>query len=209
MYRPFINDPAHISLLDGQRYVVLRARGAVAEAYAQFQRTVKERLAGLDVSYPAQPHATLVGLGQGTAVDAVRDLVSDWAKRVPPLHLDIERVGAFPTPFQIVIMQIRRTPELARAMASLRELVRQRGLTDLAKIAPADWTFHLSVAYCSSLSTASWAEVDHWVASLAAPTAQGVVSEAEIVVFDGGQESSGGASAFTGSAFGAAGPGAV
>ena len=151
MYRPFIDDPAHISLLDGHRYVVLRAIGAVRDVYAQLQDNVREKLAGLDVSYPAEPHVTLLGLGERTGLETVRELVSDWAPNVPPLHLEIEKMSVFQTPFQIVVMQVRKTPNLARAMSSLRERAQQRGLVDVAKIAPSDWVFHLSVAYCSSL----------------------------------------------------------
>lgn len=206
MYRPFIDDPAHLALLEGQRYVVLRAAGAVRDAYAQVQRTVREKLAGLSVSYPAHPHVTLAGLAQGTAVDAVRELVAEWAPSVAPVHLDVERVNAFPTPFQIAFVQIRKTPELERAMSSLRERAQRHGLTDVARIAPADWVFHMSVAYCSSLSAASWGEVTPWLDGLVAPLAQCVVSEAEIVAFDDGREWGAGVVALNGSASAGDGP---
>src|SRR6186713_3065288 len=59
-YRPFIDDPAHVAQLKGQRYVVLRAAGALYDAYRRVETDVRRRLQGLPVSYPAEPHVTLV-----------------------------------------------------------------------------------------------------------------------------------------------------
>lgn len=198
MYRPFMDDPRHIAPLDGQRYVVLRASGAVKDEYVRIQAATKERLAGLEVSYPAQPHVTLLGLAEGTAVDAVRELVTDWASSVPPLVLEIEKVSIFPTPAQIVIVQLHKTPDLARAMTSVRAQARERGLSDLAKVSSADWVFHMSVAYCSAVSPASWTEVKRWIEALAVPSARVTVSAVEIVLFEERRESSGGVVALTG-----------
>jgi 2'-5' RNA ligase len=198
--RPFINDPDHLRLLDGQRYVVLRATGPIRAAYVQVQGLVRETLADLDVSYPAEPHLTLLGLAAGTGLEAVRGLVSDWARDVPPLELEIEKVSVFPSPFQIVIVQIRKNPTLFGAMSRLRERAHQQGLVDLADIAPNDWIFHLSVACCSSLNTASWGDASRAVNELVVPAAKAVASDAEIVAFDNGQESSVGVVPFTGAA---------
>lgn len=192
MHRPLMNDPAHIALLDGQRYVVLRPVGAVREEYSRLQRKVMERLTGLQVSFPAHPHVTLLGLAKGTAVETVRELVAEWSPMAPPQRLEIESVGVFPSPFQIVIVRVRKTPDLVCALTSLRDLARQRGLPDLATIPPADWVFHLSVAYCSEVSSTAWARIVPWVETLAVPTAHCVVTKAYIAAFDGGKESSGG-----------------
>jgi 2'-5' RNA ligase len=158
-YRPFIDDPEHRRLLEGQRYVVLRVRDSVRAAYRRIQGLVRERLAGFDLSYPAEPHVTLLSLAAGTDLDAVRALVNEWARDVPPLQIEVERIDEFPPPFQIAIIQIRRTSELFVALSRLRERARQRGLDDLATIAPGDWIFHLSLVYGYSLSAASWATV--------------------------------------------------
>lgn len=198
MYRPFIDDPKHLRLLNGQRYVVLRASGAVRAAYGEIQPLVRDKLAGLDVSYPAEPHVTLLGLGAGTPIDAARELVSEWSRDVPPLRLEIETLGVFPAPFQIVIVRIRNTRELFEAMSNLRERARQRGLADPARIASSDWVFHLSVAYCASLSGASWEAAAQFVRDLVMPAAHEVVSQVEIAAFDNGQESSGGLVPLTG-----------
>ena len=192
MYRPFIDDPAHIALLEGQRYVVLRPNGAVQDAYVQVWARVQDKLAGLPVSYPAQPHVTLAGFGKGTSLDAVRELVADWAPTVPPVRLEVEELGVFPSPFQIVIAQVRRTPELGDALATLREQARQYKLTDVATVQPSDWIFHMSVAYCSPLSAAAWADVAAWVETVTVAAAECTVTEVEIVAIDNGQEYSGG-----------------
>lgn len=191
MYRPFIDDLADVAPLDGQRHVVLRPAGAVRDAYSEVQGQVKERLRDLDVSYPAHPHVTLANLA-GAPVEAVRALVAGWAPTVPPLVLDIERVSAFPTPFRIVIIRVRKTPKLVHALSSLRARAQQRGIADLATIAPADWVFHLSLTYCSKLSATAWAEVEQWIETVPVQPARSVVSEAEVVAFDTGRESSGG-----------------
>ena len=200
MYHPFIDDPEHLRLLAGQRYVVLRASDQVRAAYLAIQSLVKDSLAGLNVSYPAEPHVTLLGLGAGTGLDAVRGLVTEWASDVAPLHLEIERLSVFSPPFQIVIVEIRKTQDLFGAMSRLRERAQQRGLADLAKITPSDWVFHLSVAYCSSLNATSWDAASRFADGLVVPVAQCVTSEVEIVAFDDEQESSGGIVPLTGAA---------
>ena len=192
MYRPFIDDPAHIALLEGQRYVVLRPNGAVQDSYTQVRERVQDKLAGLQVSYPAQAHVTLAGFGKGTSIAAVRELVANWAPTVPPLRLELEELAVFPSPFQIIIARVQRTPELREALTTLRERAGQQKLADVATIQPSDWIFHMSVAYCSALSAAAWADVAAWVETVPVAAAECTVIEIEIVAIDNGQESSGG-----------------
>jgi 2'-5' RNA ligase len=192
LYRPFIDDPAHIALLEGQRYVVLRPNGAVQDAYTEVRERVQDKLAGLQVSYPTQPHVTLAGFGKGTSIDAVREVVADWAPTVPPLRLEVEDLGVFPSPFQIVIARLRRTSELAGALTTLRERARRYKLVDVATVEPPEWIFHMSVAYCSALSAAAWADVAAWVETVPVAAAECTVTEVELVAIDDGQEYSGG-----------------
>src|SRR6185503_146036 len=105
--------------------------GIVAEIYAQIQGTVKERLAGLPVSYPAHPHVTLAGFPKGTDLESVRELVAQWTPTIAHLKVELERASVFPAPFQIVIAQVRKTVALFDALASLRELARTREFGDL------------------------------------------------------------------------------
>jgi 2'-5' RNA ligase superfamily len=192
MYRPFIDDPNEIARLEGQRYVVLRPTGLVPDVHCHVRSLIKKRLANCEVSYPAQAHVTLSGFPKGAHLESVRELVAQWARSVAPLRLEVERASYFPNPFQIVTVQVRKTTELFEASACLRAWGKQRRLGDLAKVPPADWIFHMSVAYCTSLSGPAWSAVTRFVETLAVPTAQCVVGDVEIVAFDNGQERSGG-----------------
>jgi hypothetical protein len=192
LYRQCIDDPDHIALLEGQRYVVLRPTGVVPDVYNQIRTAVKGKLAGLPVSYPAQPHVMLTGFPKGTPLEAVRELVSQWAPTIPRLRIEVEGVSFFPIPFQIVIVRVRTTADLFHALSSLRDLSKGHGLGDLPTTAPADWIFHMSVAYCSTLSASAWADVTHFIETLHTPPAQCIVGEVEVVAFDDGQEYSGG-----------------
>jgi 2'-5' RNA ligase len=189
-YRPFIDDPDHIALLEGQRYVVLRPTGMVPHVYDSVRASMKGKLAGLPVSYPAQPHVTLTGFPKGTSLQAVRELVAQWAPTTHGLRLETEKVTVFPAPFQIVIAQVRQTAELLQALSSLREAATERELGHLSTIAPADWIFHMSVVYCSMLTPSAWADVTQFVETVSAPSVECVVNEVEIVAFDSGQERS-------------------
>jgi 2'-5' RNA ligase superfamily len=190
-YRPFIDDPRDIARLEGQRYVVLRPIGAVADVHRQVRALAKERL-GCEISCPAGGHVTLAGFPRGTDLDDIRELVEEWARTMAPLRIEIERVHHFPSPFQIVIVRVRKTRELFDALTSLRERARERRLPGLSSIQAADWVFHMSVAYCASLSASDWAEVSRFFDTLSVPAAQCVVGEVEIAAFDKGAEHQGG-----------------
>jgi 2'-5' RNA ligase len=193
VYYPFIDDPDHIALVEGERFVVLRPTGIVRDAHDQIRTLIKRRFPALPVSYPAQAHVTLTGFPKGTRLESVQELVGQWAATIPRLRLEVERVSVFPSPHQIVIVQVRRTAELFDALVSLRESARQFGLRDLPMPPVAEWIFHMSVAYCSSLNALGWADLVHCVETAEVlPEAQCVVSEVEVAAFDGGQEYSGG-----------------
>ena len=192
VYRPFIDDPRDIARLEGQRFVVLRPTPVVSAVHHHVQSVIKERFASGDVSYPAQAHVTLAGFAKGTQLEAVLEVVAEWAPSVPPLRLEVEQPGYFPAPFQIVIVQIRKTPALFSALASLRARAIQRGLRDAGMVPAPDWIFHMSVAYCASLSSLAWAAVTQGVDGLSVEAADCVVGEVEIVAFDRSQEYSGG-----------------
>jgi 2'-5' RNA ligase len=191
-YCRFIDDPAQIAELEGQRYVVLRPIGAVAAAYRDVRRAVGTALHGRPAPCPAEPHVTLAGVGERADVPRLQALVAEWATHVTPLRLEIERVGVFPAPFQIIIVQIRRTPELFDALSSLRRCVSGEGLHEVAAVSPEEWVFHMSVAYCSKLSAAEWDDVVTAVEQIAVAPATEVVAAVELVAFDDRQEYSGG-----------------
>jgi hypothetical protein len=193
--RPFIDEPGHLTRLAGHRYVVLRPIGEVLSVYARVQALIRARFSDLAISYPAQAHVTLKGFPAGTPLAAVQALVQTWAAEVPPLRVEVEQVTIFPAPFMIAIVQVRKTAELLHALVSLRDLAEQRKLPGWPPgTIPSvdDWTFHLSVAYCSMLSAADWSAVASFTESLTVPSVECLVHEAEVAAFDEGREYSGG-----------------
>jgi 2'-5' RNA ligase len=191
-YEPLIDDAVVAGELDGQRFVVLRVPADVARRFDTLKQTVRTRLSGLPVSYPARAHVTLCRFAAGADLGTVQDLARTWAAGTPPLSIDAERPGTFPPPFQVVFVGVRKTPELFTALASLRRAAEERGIAQATAIPPEDWIFHLSLAYCASLSAQAWARVTRVVGALPAADARGVVHEAEVVAFDEGREHSGG-----------------
>jgi 2'-5' RNA ligase len=191
-YQPFIDDPDDLALLEGQRYVVLRPAGAVAAVYADVANAVRERAAGLPLSFPARPHVTLGGFPAGTSLNELQQLVERWASLVPPLQVVVDGIGFFPFPFQVVIIQIQRIPELSEALTSLRRNAGGNGLAAFDDIPVKDWTFHMSVAYGRRLGSDEWAELKANVERLTPPPEGCLLDTVELVAFDDGREYSGG-----------------
>jgi len=191
-YEPLIDDAVVAGELDGQRFVVLRVPAGIAGRFDTLKQTVRARLSGLPVSYPARAHVTLCRFAAGTALATVQDLVRTWAAGTPPLLIDAERPGTFPPPFQVVFVEVRKTPDLFTALASLRRAAEGRGIAVTSAVPPEEWIFHLSLAYCANLSAQAWERVTRVVGALPAADARGLVHEAEVVAFDNGREHSGG-----------------
>jgi 2'-5' RNA ligase len=192
-YQPFIDDPQHLRELDRQRFVVLRVPSPVNETYRQVQESVRQRLTAMPVSYPARPHVTLAGFAAGTDLNAVQEVVRSWARSVPPLSVEVERLTSFPPPFRIAIVQVRKSTELFAALASLWRRAEACGLVLSTLVPPDQWIFHMSVAYCSGVSAATWSELTQFLESVRVSSTQSVVGDAEVVAFDDGREYSGGA----------------
>src|SRR5689334_6700839 len=151
-YQPFLNDPERISALDRQRFVVLRAPSIVSDVFTDFRQTLRQQLDGARVSYPAVPHVTLCGFAAGVPLQAVQQLVASWALTVPPLRIEVARASSFPPPFQIVIVEIRKNPELFSALSTLRARAEQEQLAVSTVMPVEKWTFHLTVANCDKLN---------------------------------------------------------
>jgi 2'-5' RNA ligase len=188
----FIDDPSHIAQLDRQRFVVLRAPAAVASVYAEVRSQVLERLQGQPISFPARAHVTLCGFAAGTSIDAVRELVREWAPALSRIPLEVERVSVFPTPFQIVIVQVRKHPALYAALADLRARAGRARLAVSTLIPVEQWTFHMSVVYGSQLSLPVWSDVAAFSQQIAVANVCEDVDRAEIIAFDNGREHCGG-----------------
>jgi 2'-5' RNA ligase len=191
-YEPFLDDANHIARLDRQRFVVVRAPVPLARAYRDVQSRVRDNFAGWPISYPAQPHVTLCGFVAGTSLAQLQNVVRLWAAQTPPFGIAISGVNWFAAPFQIVVVEVRRTNALVAALTSLRAGAEREGL-EISNVVPVDqWRFHMSVAYCSELSESQWQEVVGLVETWKAPTLHEIANTVEVVAFDRGEEYSGG-----------------
>jgi 2'-5' RNA ligase len=148
VYEPYIGDPAHLNELAGWHFVVLRAPPSMSDEFRRIQQSFRERLDGQPVSYPARAHVTLAGFAPGASSAGVQDIVTQWARSVTPLRIGACKVATFPSPFQIVIVEVRKTATLERALSSLRAAAAEPVLGLDTAITAREWTFHLSVAYC-------------------------------------------------------------
>jgi len=191
-YLPFIDDQNELPRFDGQRFVVLRPGGEVCDAFERVRRTIRDKHADLPISYIARAHVTLGGFPKGTRLESVQELARVWAPAVSSLRVEVKQVGFFVSPFQLLFLQVRKTPELLHALISLRSLAGQHGLRVADEVPVVDWTFHMSVGYCASLDSADWDAVTRSAATMAVPSAHCTVGEAEVAAFDDGREFSGG-----------------
>lgn len=188
-HKPIITDPAHLAEAAGTAYLCVRPTGEVAELHARVQRRLREPVGEDRASWP-EVHMSLGGFGRPDwPVDPAieRGLVSlakQWAGETPPLRLDIEGVDVF-SEDQIPILRIRRTPALIAAQKDVRALGEAARLPVQEHIPLEDWAFHLSLVYYEGVR---WPEVEAAAGSVSVPAASCVVSECELIGFDGGSE---------------------
>jgi hypothetical protein len=189
-YQPFIDQPADLARLQGQRYVVLRPFGDIVAEFERVKRALAQRFQNVAISYVARPHLTLAGFEAGTALESVSRLAALWATTVRPLTIQAEAVGFFP--FRIAIVRVRKTPELSEALGLLRLHAMQEGPPCFSAVPVEEWVFHLSIGYCHALAQGDWQEVMEFLNTLTMPHVDCTVAEAEVVAFDSGTEYSGG-----------------
>ena len=190
-YEPLIDDPEHIRAVEQQRFVVLRPGLLLREVHRHLQAQLRGRVPDLPISYPAQAHVTLAGFAAGTPLRAVQDVVDAWSRTTPPLQITVDGLACFPTPSQIVIIRIVKTPNLPTALSRLREAAGQAQLKIDTTISLQDWIFHMSVGYCQKLGGPAWDDVMRLVEELEVPDASCLVDDVEIVAFDDHLEYSG------------------
>ena len=181
-----MTDPAYLTALAGQKYVVLRVGGEVERAFQETQRLLRDRLAGLPIGYPNSGHVTLRGFPSGSDHISVTGVLNAWAREMAPLVIETERLSHFGPPHKVIILRVRRTDELVRAYARLAELADQAGLGALPEGGfPVErWVFHVSLAYGRQLPEADWARVVELAESLSVPPARYRAEDAELVCFD-------------------------
>jgi len=190
-YEPFIDNPEHIREVDGQRFVVFRPEGAVSECHRTLQDVLRRRLSGMPVSFP-RAHVTLAGFAAGTQLESVRELVSNWTRGVPPLRVQVQGARSFPPPFQVLYLEVLKTPALVQALRSLRRLAEERGLPVETIVPVESWVFHMSLAYCSKLAATEWDSAARFGETEPVVNASCIQDTVEIAAFDDGKEYSGG-----------------
>ena len=180
-----MTDPAHLTALAGQKYVVMRVGGEVERLFRDTQRLLRERLVGLPVGYPNTGHVTLRGFPSGTDHIKVTGVLNAWSRETAPLSIETERLSHFGPPHQTIILRVRRTEELVRAYARLAELADQAGLSALPEGGfPVErWVFHVSLAYCRDLPEADWTRVVAMIERQPVPSASCLAEDAELVCF--------------------------
>lgn len=171
----------------GERYGVLVIEGALLEACDDAQRRLRERLAGLEVVYP-RAHLTLASFARGSELREVQATLDRWARSAAALDVRVEGLDVFGPPHQVVYASVRKTRALERSFSSLRRERRARGLAPVggeAREAPvAEWTPHLSLAYCGRLGAADWRRARAAARSTSLPAMHGTGSTAELVTYD-------------------------
>jgi 2'-5' RNA ligase len=194
LYHPFITDSRALAHYSGCRYIVLRVAGEPAQRYQEVQAQLRAELSDPSIMFPAVPHVTLAGYKPGTNITDLAGVVASWAATIGPLEIEVgEPVSWFPSPFQIVVLLVRRTQALFEALVAIREAGARAGFPLATVTSPESWTFHLTLATCTKLESAAWVETQRIAAACAMRgPARWVAKAAELVVFDNGSESSGG-----------------
>jgi 2'-5' RNA ligase len=193
-YRPFIDDPQALARYAGQRYVVLRVAGDPALCYREVQSRLRAKLGEPSIMFPAAPHVTLAGYRSGTDEARLASVVASWAATIEPLDVEVgEPVSWFPPPFQVIVLPVRHTQALFRALVAIRDAGARAGFALATVTPPENWTFHLTLASCAGLDSSAWTEAQRTAgACVVRGPVRSVVQAAELVVFDNGTESSGG-----------------
>ncbi|MFJ2369234.1 2'-5' RNA ligase family protein [Microbacterium sp. NPDC087665] len=185
MRRPFMHTPEQLASLDGQQYLVLRPRLAVADLYTA------EQPAALEVAELPRPHTghvTLRGFYEPTRQEDLASLVRAWAAAQQPIEIIAEAVDAFPAPWQILILRLARTPSLVAAYATLTELLAASDFRRLGELDLDDWTFHLSVVYGKTLTGEAWNDIESARTRDLVEPPHEIVLDAELVSYSHGEE---------------------
>lgn len=150
-----MTDPALLESLRGQQYLVLRPVSDVGTFYDRELESLQGLLAE-PLPQPNAGHVTLRGFFEPERVLLLRDALAAWAQRQAPLHLRVTAVDGFPTPFQIVIARLERSPSLVAAYAGLTELLDAGDFHRIGELPLKEWVFHLSLLYAGGLPESRW-----------------------------------------------------
>lgn len=178
-----------LTSLEGQQYVVLRPTRQVAELYDAEQTALSASLSGV-TSHPNSAHVTLRGFAEPDRVAELKHTIAEWAGLRRPIELQADAIDGFPHPYQVLIVRLRRHPTLVDAYSSLSDALDSTDFQRIGELPVNQWIFHLSLLYCSGMSSKEWE--DAYASSKRAidSPATDVVSEAELVWYENGIEHS-------------------
>lgn len=185
--RAFMTDPALLASLEGQQYLVLRPTGPVGEFYEAEQTSLKMRLPA-EIAHPHTGHVTLRGFYEPMRVQELKHTIRVWARQQAPIEVRVEAVDGFPTPFQILIARLHRTPSLVDAYGSLTSALNATDLQRIGELPLDQWTFHMSLAYCNALSSDDWQETHANNSRDVVERPSELLTEAEFVWYENGSE---------------------
>lgn len=187
MRRSFMSGPDQLSSLEGQQYVVLRPSASVMAMYEGVQAKAQSSLPDV-VTYPHTGHVTLRGFCEPDRVEHLKEVVREWAADQSFIDLRLDAIDSFPAPFQIVIARLERTPSLVEAYAGLTAMLDKTDFNRIGELSLDDWTFHMSIAYCSELPNDDWEGARTSLERELVERPVDEASEVEFVWYQGGVE---------------------
>lgn len=187
MARAFMTDPALLDSLEGQQYLVLRPHGQIESFWDATSDDLRQSIPQA-VSHPNTGHVTLRGFFEPDRVEELKDALAAWAHSQPPIELTVDAVDGFPSPFQIVIARLSRTPSLVAAYASLTSLLDSTAFHRIGELPLDEWVFHLSLIYAGSLEGSSWTALHERSRRSLAPQPTEVMTSADFVWYANGTE---------------------
>lgn len=187
MRRSFMTGADQLSSLEGQQYVVLRPSASVMAMYQRTQAKAQSTLPDV-VTYPHTGHVTLRGFCEPDRVEHLKEVVHEWAADQSFIDLRLDAIDSFPAPFQIVIARLERTPSLVKAYAGLTAILDKTDFNRIGELSLDDWTFHMSIAYCSELPHRDWEGARSSLECELAERPADEASEVEFVWYQGGVE---------------------
>ena len=182
-----MTDPALLDSLDGQQYLVLRPQGEIESFWDATRDSLRSSTPG-PVGHPNTGHVTLRGFFEPHRVDALKEALGAWAESQPPIELSVDDVDGFPTPFQIIIARLERTPSIVAGYASLTSLLNSTDFHRIGELPLDEWVFHLSLIYAGALDETSWQTLHDRSRRAVEPRPKEVITTADFVWYANGIE---------------------
>jgi len=184
-----MSSPEQLESLEGQQYLVLRATGSVGEEYDRAQAALLTGPAA-ELPHPHTGHVTLRGFFEPERRRDLVEVIRSWAALQAPIDVEIEAVGTFPAPWQIVIHRLTRSASLVEAYSSLTRALDATDFRRIGELSVDEWTFHMSLVYAKTLDSAAWDELELAARHTLGPRPQTVVDRVEFVWYEDGAEHS-------------------